>query len=759
MGRVFAAEQVSLARPVAVKMLRPEVHHAEALLREALVTGRLQHPGIVPVHQLGRSDDGSPILVMKRIVGVSWDAALRSPALVAELAPGREDPLDFHLDVLAQVAATVAFAHDQGVLHRDLRPENVMIDRTGTVKIIDFGIARSASRMTKTSLKGTLAYLAPEQLKLTPATAQSDLYSLAVSCYEALTRRKAFRGATEEELGNAILHSSPPPATEINPNVKFAVSQVLHKAMAKSPWHRFATALEFGDALRKAHRGEALEFFDTTQVKARLERATDSFEKGEHTFAAELLSELEGEGHLNPEIELLRRRIDETLRQTRIRQFLESARRFFEAEEYALALRKVQDALDIDPQGLDALALKNQIEGVRRQKKIGEWIGLARQHLANNAFRQAREALENVLKVKSTDQDALNLMAEVRRQEQEFDKAREAKAELFQSARRAWEQGDMTQALSKLQVLIKLDKQSPEGDTARSSTYQSFYNHVHSEYDSLKHGYDEAKKHLAADRLDEARRLCDQFLTKYPNHALFQALKFDVEERQRQQLSALIAETDRRVEEEADLDKRVAILEESLRQYPGEPHLERALRLTRDERDLVNSIVAKARLLEERGQMQESVDQWQILRSIHDRYPGLQFEIERLIQRRDQQAQENAKADWIKRIDHYLEEAEALCSRIAMPKQGRVVALERTSDLLKAASSNVLRFKLAVGVHNVNYLADSNPGKSGLPSVSPFLQLPGQTYDVPLTFGNGTFYFQCDPHAALGMKGHVTVAK
>ena len=91
MGRVFAAEQVSLARPVAVKMLRPEVHHAEALLREALVTGRLQHPGIVPVHQLGRSDDGSPILVMKRIVGVSWDAALRSPALVAELAPGRED--------------------------------------------------------------------------------------------------------------------------------------------------------------------------------------------------------------------------------------------------------------------------------------------------------------------------------------------------------------------------------------------------------------------------------------------------------------------------------------------------------------------------------------------------------------------------------------------------------------------------------------------------------------------------------------------
>jgi plastocyanin len=82
-----------------------------------------------------------------------------------------------------------------------------------------------------------------------------------------------------------------------------------------------------------------------------------------------------------------------------------------------------------------------------------------------------------------------------------------------------------------------------------------------------------------------------------------------------------------------------------------------------------------------------------------------------------------------------------------------------TPNTISAKPGDVLRFKLAVGVHNVNFLPDSNPGKSGLPAVSTFLQLPGQTYDVPLTFGDGTFYFQCDPHAALGMKGHVTVAK
>ena len=124
-------------------------------------------------------------------------------------------------------------------------------------------------------------------------------------------------------------------------------------------------------------------------------------------------------------------------------------------------------------------------------------------------------------------------------------------------------------------------------------------------------------------------------LLKYPNHALFQALQFDVEERQRQKLSALVAETDRRVEREPDLDRRAAILEEVLKQYPGEPHFEHALKLVKDKRDLVDSIVGKARFYEDRGQLSEALDQWQILRSIHEQYPGLQFEIERLIKRRE----------------------------------------------------------------------------------------------------------------------------
>ena len=104
-----------------------------------------------------------------------------------------------------------------------------------------------------------------------------------------------------------------------------------------------------------------------------------------------------------------------------------------------------------------------------------------------------------------------------------------------------------------------------------------------------------------------ALTICQQYLSKYPGHALFQALKFDVEERQRQDLSSRVAEIDRRVEGEPDLDRRVNILKEALETYPGEPHFERALRLIRDKRDLVNSIVAKARNYEERVQFNEAL--------------------------------------------------------------------------------------------------------------------------------------------------------
>ncbi len=256
----------------------------------------------------------------------------------------------------------------------------------------------------------------------------------------------------------------------------------------------------------------------------------------------------------------------------------------------------------MEPDNAQALSLKSQIENRRSEKQIENWYRLARQHMENHAYPHAREALQNVLQLRPKEGRALQLIAEVDREEHEYNKLRQEKMQIHRAAMEAWQKGDVSSALSKLAVVLELDRRAPDASAPeRGATYQSFYNEVRSEHDAMNTAYAEAKKHLGERNFVKALATCEAYLTKYPNHAIFQALKYDIEEQQRQQLSAFIATIDRQVEAEADLDKRVNILKEALEQHPGETHFERALRLVKDKRDLVNSIVARAHHHEEEG--------------------------------------------------------------------------------------------------------------------------------------------------------------
>src|SRR3974377_173895 len=136
----------------------------------------------------------------------------------------------------------------------------------------------------------------PEQLMPKNPPPSSDLFSLGVVCYEALTRRKPFDGATADDVVQAILHQNPPPASEFNPAASRTLSQVVQKALAKQPLHRFPSMRDFGENLQKAVRGETIEIFDETRMLARLERARKALLAGELDFAGEVLSGVESEG-------------------------------------------------------------------------------------------------------------------------------------------------------------------------------------------------------------------------------------------------------------------------------------------------------------------------------------------------------------------------------------------------------------------------------------------------------------------------------
>lgn len=246
-GIVYAARQPSVDRTVAVKMLRPELAvewgQRQKFLAEAVVTGDLDHPNIVPIHELGHRDDGALFYSMKRVAGTPWSDAL--------INNNREE----NLDILMKVADAVAFAHSRGVVHRDLKPENVMLGDYGEVMVMDWGIAmptaafhRQDSLMQSGELGGTPAYMAPELAtgpvdKIGPL---ADVYLLGGILYEIVT------GLTPH-TGRDVMHCvESAAANEIQPTQQSGelVNIALH-AMATDPADRFATVQDFQAAIRE----------------------------------------------------------------------------------------------------------------------------------------------------------------------------------------------------------------------------------------------------------------------------------------------------------------------------------------------------------------------------------------------------------------------------------------------------------------------------------------------------------------------------
>jgi serine/threonine protein kinase len=668
MGLVYRAYDTVVRREVALKTILdiPDPASLQLFYKECDVLASMSHPNIVEIFDIGEfEEDGKkkPYFVMPLLPGVTLDHFIRKSS--------HHLTVERTVEIICQTCRGLQAAHERGLVHRDLKPSNIFVMEDDSVKIIDFGVAHMADANTTRAQKGTLLYMSPEQIQLKPLSAASDIFSLSVVCYEALTGRHPFQRARADEVVEAILNQNPPPASEVNSAISQAISRVVHKGMAKQAWHRFTTARELGDTLARAMRNEPIEFFDPERTRPRLQRATKALADGDLQFAGEILGEVEAEGHMDAEIQALRHQLDNAVRRKTLSQLLDAARARFEESEDPLALQKLQEALQIEPDNAVALALKSKIENRRSEKQIDNWYRLARQHIDNHAYPHAREALQNVLQLRPQEDRALQLLAEVDRQEQDYKKLRQDKEQLHKAAVDAWQKGDVSSALAKLGVVLELDRKAPDAVNSESGArYQTFYNEVRSEHDAMNTAYAEARKQLADRNFAKAITTCQTYLSKYPTNAIFQALRYDIEEQQRQELSSLIAQVDRQVEAEPDLDKRVSILREALEQHPGESHFERALRLVQDKRDLVNSIVARAHLHEEQAAFSDALNDWEILKTIYSQYPGLKFEVERLQKRRDQQARLESRTQLIEQID----------SRLHTSDYGRVFELLQVAE-------------------------------------------------------------------------------
>ncbi len=240
MAAVFAAFDPGLRRRVAVKMLLPEIANdtevAERFLREGRTVASLQHPHVVGVHAV-RSGQGTNAIVMQYVEGRSLDVVLEQQPVI---------PLNAAARILAQAAAGLQHAHERGVIHRDVKPANVLIDAHGHAIVSDFGIARrdDGSAVTRTGIVlGTSDYMSPEQRsgeRVTPAT---DQYAFGVMAFEVLSGRMPFLGSLGE-VNRGHMLDAPPSLRSLRPEIPQAVEDVVQLMLAKDPAQRLASLAE-----------------------------------------------------------------------------------------------------------------------------------------------------------------------------------------------------------------------------------------------------------------------------------------------------------------------------------------------------------------------------------------------------------------------------------------------------------------------------------------------------------------------------------
>ncbi len=256
MGRVLLARQHSMDRDVAVKTTKDDAPESarDALLVEGRITGRLEHPSIVPMHALGVDDAGRPALVMKRIEGTSWLALLRDPAHAAWADWGGEasDRLLGHLEFLSMVSNAVHFAHSRGFVHRDIKPENVLVGRYGDVYLADWGVATRVGER-ETRLCGTPGYMAPEMVSSGVVDARTDVYLLGAVLHEVLVGRMRHHAPTTLAALVRARLSEPHAYPE---SVPAELAQLANDACAADPEARPPSAKAFRERIDRylAHR-------------------------------------------------------------------------------------------------------------------------------------------------------------------------------------------------------------------------------------------------------------------------------------------------------------------------------------------------------------------------------------------------------------------------------------------------------------------------------------------------------------------------
>jgi len=540
MGVVYKARDPFIGRLVALKTISPGLLDNPELLkrfyREAQAAGGLQHPNIVIIYDLGEAD-GLPYIAMEFLEGESLEKTIaRAPNM----------PLAQKLSILMQLCRGLDYAHKRGIVHRDIKPGNILALHDGTVKVVDFGIVRlTSTSMTSTGMViGTVGYMSPEQIHGEHVDARSDLFSVGVVAYELLTYKKPFAGPNVTSVLLKIINEEPVPVTELAPQVPDNLAEIVHRCLRKKTDERF----------------QSLE---------------------------EVVIELE------PIARLLQRDMVEDL--------VREGQELVQKKEFGKAREVLRNALMVDSSHGMAKTLMGQVTGeLKRQEtypKIQELMVNGEGALRDGKYQDASQKFEEVLRLDSQHGQAQEMLERARRELTKVQKVRQG----IEISQRAISEGDLTLAESELQKVFEVDAENTKAKTMLGQ--------VHSERAGrerrarLLENLRQARNLLIQQNYDSCIKLLEGLKKEFAGEAeleqLLQTARDGFEEQKREKLVNATMDEARDLVSQQQYEKAIAVLEELLKAYPKEHAAARLLETAREEHDLFRRRQAVAAQMDE----------------------------------------------------------------------------------------------------------------------------------------------------------------
>jgi eukaryotic-like serine/threonine-protein kinase len=509
MGLVYLAEDPKLGRPVALKTTSIEVASSPDLLkrfyREAQAAAQLCHPNIVTIYEIDEAN-GVPFIAMEYLEGVN---------LQQVVSERRELLIPKKLQIIIDACRGLDYAHQHGVVHRDIKPGNIMLANNGQVKIVDFGIARvGVSSMTRTGVVlGTVMYMSPEQVQAQTVDARSDLFSLGVVLYELLTYQSPFRGADVPSILFKILNEPPEPVTKYLRQCPPQLEQFVERALAKDREDRYQTAEDMAFDLQRL-----ADSLKRSTVSAYLEQGQRSLQAGDLTVAKESLQkilEIDSSHEVaQTMLAQVRESIQSRQRTQKIEHNLRQAKEAFEAEQYEDAISLLDESLRLDPrhaeaQGQKQLAIKHR----DRAEEIRRHIDLSEKLASEGDFARAKAELEGVLALDPANGAAHVMMNWIAKELTERERHRQVQ-QYLEGARLQLADQNPAKALELLESARELDTLNVEVEALLQAVRSSKEREERRQ--ALVRRMTEIEEILSRGQLEEALTRVEQALREFP---------------------------------------------------------------------------------------------------------------------------------------------------------------------------------------------------------------------------------------------------